>query len=520
MPLASNYAFELQELVECIFRWMDKDDQHVLALLNRHIFYMIMPLLWKHVTLGKLFSLSPVLGDICNRRSYSSLGRSKDNRFYRSLKPLDNEDLTRFDVYAPWVKHMELGNGRIDYAFHKAIALLYTCYTRRVLLPNLISISSTALTNPLWVIPFLSPSLLRLSISIPAPEYLPTMIHLPSLSIFHSKILLHLLQQRCHQIEHLCLNSKEIVSDYKRRKDQEYHYVLPMLARHVDASIPKTVKRLLGYFISSMRPLASFTISSDMLNATCWETVSNWPTLESFEVIFTNRAFAFEIPRVSESAFPAISRLGVYGIPEQTVLRRFWDIPSLVSKLRTVKLYLPSTFFNRESDAAAVLMTMFDLIARHSPDIQSLWIATISPLSQFRDEVTYKVSTGALGKLEKLPLRKLRLDGMIIHPATQLPEYIASTFPELIELGLPSQRILLTELGDFSARLPHLELLHIEPLTQIAWSNNTVELEKIPRHRARPLHTLEANFMTWDADGNYYSEISMMQYREANAFLL
>ncbi|KAG9087611.1 hypothetical protein FS749_002804 [Ceratobasidium sp. UAMH 11750] len=95
---ANKSIFTFPELViELVHIYLNPSDSACLARSNKHLFRMVMPLLWGRVDgVSQLLALLPAL---------NGMDEAKNGQMPE--KTLTN-DFSRFDIYAPWVKHLEI----------------------------------------------------------------------------------------------------------------------------------------------------------------------------------------------------------------------------------------------------------------------------------------------------------------------------------------------------------------------------------------------------------------------------
>ncbi|KAG8785151.1 hypothetical protein FRC12_017921 [Ceratobasidium sp. 428] len=498
-PSVSNRIFKIQELVEIICKYMDASDRARLAQSCRRLFYMLMPSLWERVEgLARLFALSPYLDRMSREKHHKLYTEPGIERFVASQKPLDDEDLARFDVYSPWIKRLEVCEHGSAPECDAALALLYICSKRRAILPSVELISLTVRLNfradPIWVIPFLSSSLLGLEFSITDSSY-----HW-SIPLVESTIFLSLVSTKCPQLKTLGFTPRD--SSDSLPHHQPGISLLHTLTQIADQSLEGKLSHYLGYYIIIMQPLVRFTISVDIMDISCFELISTWPCLESFELIFP------------EAAFPVLTHLGLHQVPDWAILEEVWDNPAFVGKLTSINLNLAENCVNFENDTVEDPIFAFGVVATRSPHAQNLWLHVENPDG---DDPAYEMSTSDLNALGSLSLRSLHLGGIEFEDAKDVPRYVATAFSRIKELGLPDHQVTLKELQDFRSELPLLEVLRIKLELETIAPDFEVDLNNVPRHRNLPLHTLEANFIG-DTDKESRSDVLSMKFSNAKAF--
>ncbi|KAG8719588.1 hypothetical protein FRC09_010927 [Ceratobasidium sp. 395] len=509
-PPATYSVFRLPELAGAICKYMNTSDRAHLARCNNQLFYMLMPSLWERVEgLARLFALSPYLDRMSREKHHKLYTEPAIEQFVASQKPLDNEDLVRFDVYSPWIKHLEVCKHGSAPECDAALALLYICSNKRAILPNVKFISLTVQldvsANPIWVIPFLSSSLLGLEFSITNSSYRW------SIPVIESATLFYLVSTRCPQLKTLGFTPRYLVVVLLQQSGVS---LLHKLTQIVDRSLEEKLSDPLGYYITTMRPLVRFTSSLSVLDVPYFELVGTWPCLESFEVLFEIDDDPFELPSFPEAAFPALTHLGFHQVPDWTTLKKIWGCPVLVSKLTSVKLNMAESCINILDGSVDDPVSAFDVIATCSPHTQNLWLHIQSADRFFP---AYEMLTSDLDQLGGLHLQSLHLGGISFEDPEDLPRYIATTFPGIKELGFPNHWTMFSELCAFRSELPRLEVLRVELDLETISPGFEVLLDNVPRHRNIPLHTLEANFIgSTEVESRW--DVLSMNFFNAKAF--
>ncbi|KAG8796479.1 hypothetical protein FRC12_021112 [Ceratobasidium sp. 428] len=513
-PSVSNRIFKIQELVGIICKYMDASDRARLAQSCRRLFYMLMPSLWERVEgLARLFALSPYLDRMSREKHHNLYTEPGIEQFVASQKPLDDEDLVRFDVYSPWIKRLEVCKHGSAPECDAALALLYICSKRRAILPSIELISLTVRLNfradPIWVIPFLSSSLLGLEFSITDSSY-----HW-SIPLVESTILLSLVSTECPQLRTLGFTPRDSSYSLPHRPRISLLHTLTHIA---DQILEQKLSHYLGYYITTMQPLVRFASSVDIMDVSCFELISTWPCLESFELmfeqVFEQDGYSLELPSFPETAFPVLTHFGLHQIPDWSILEEVWDCSALVGNLTSVKLNMAESCVNFENDTVDDPIFAFSVIATRSPNSQKLWFHVENPDG---DDPAYEISTSDLNALGSLPLRGLHLGGIEFEDPKAVPRYMAATFSRIQELGLPDHLITLNELQAFRSELPLLEVLRIKIELETIAPDFEVDLSDVPRHRNIPLHTLGANFIG-NTEEESRSDILSMKCSSAKAF--
>ncbi|KAG9121256.1 hypothetical protein FRC07_002872, partial [Ceratobasidium sp. 392] len=425
-----------------------------------------MPLLWERVDSLLHFHTLLFYSKPSNQRQPQS-GTTKAAKTTQPPKASVQEDptiqnppkyparvnFTRFNIYAPWVKHLEVCPG--DYHLNPNDSDLLQRYsTTQVLLPNLRSITSTGfvtLPDISRVTPFLSPSVVSLEFVIKRPALLP------ELSISATSFLLRALAYSCPNLHTLAVipSSKRVAASEATSKLLEY-----TTDNEGNAEIDEYLKLKLVPYLTMIQPLVSFTTSTDILDKSCVRVISSWPSLERLEiVVIPCKDYVF--PELAESVFPSLNYLALYRIPNFAMFEMFWNIPRLVGKLKSVKIIPLAGFFdikesNDEDDDSWYAINpqrMLAFLAQQSPSLQYIWIRT---LDSDAIRTTLAVPLLTLDVLRQLPLRTLHLEGIWLNGEVDVMKYLTTTFPKLQELGLPNHSIQFTDLLEFQSKMPEL----------------------------------------------------------------
>ncbi|KAG8719585.1 hypothetical protein FRC09_010924 [Ceratobasidium sp. 395] len=492
-----------------------------------------MPLLWERVdNLSQLFMLLPVLED--------------------PARELTENDFSRFNVYAFWIKHLEVRRDRRFLKYSQLEALCRYAEPRN-LLPNITSINSHE-PDVTCVLPFLSPSLLRLEHTSDRQPIENCELTKEDLSIS-----LQNLSKKCSKLQTLeiYLDSD---SDPEEEEEEDSTPEISTL-EHGPGSNNKEKLRIhpgqcLAPFIATIPPLLSFTSSETVLPHSCFETISTWPLLESLSISLDPHKSKSTLPQLPDTAFPSLKNLTLHWLPSRKAFRMFWGAPTLVNKLKSVKILLSGNLCSeREHDGFKyILKSILRTLVERSPCLENLWLRALDPDAE---RAWYTVPLASLEVLKKVPLKQLYIEGVVLTtpvvskkhkvkkneterqdkgehkiedqnkdesevgnedkdedrdeyddesedeeedasvPPGERPsveEHLITMFPELRELGFPSNELSFTDLPLFHSKLPHLEALRFDfSLTSL--STLPADLKSVPRHRKSPFRVLEANLL-------------------------
>ncbi|KAG9127669.1 hypothetical protein FRC07_011053 [Ceratobasidium sp. 392] len=515
--------FDSPAIVKLIHAYLDPCEGASLARSSRSLFQTLMPLLWERVDgAAQLLTLLPALGD-----------GKKDEK---DIKVLTENDFSRFNVYAPWIKHLEVCKDRKT-LWDIRMGALSRYTVARTLLPNVMSITCTntdrTATIP-WVLPFLSPSLRRLQFATLTPVFSP------KLRMAESFTLLHILSEKCPNLQTLAIHP-----ELDKRKQDTEAYALGCVPEDSRAKLKDQIQHGLTPFIACISPLVSFASSSMILDQACFTTISTWPLLESLSITLDPLQGRYEVPELPDTAFPSLKSLALYWLPDMKTFRMFWNTPVLVSKLTSVKL-LPSGDLCREKGRFnRILLPIFTTLVERSPNLQDLWFEAVDPDAM---RAWYSVPISTIEVLKKLALQRLYIEAVDLREAapdednddgkgneedeenedgdedededdeprvdrcTDVAERLTTMFPNLKELSLPRQRSSFSDLPTFQSKMPELEVLRFD-FELWSLSKTTVDLESIPRYRQSPFKILEANFLGIDEHTNVIG-LSNLKYED------
>ncbi|KAG8738159.1 hypothetical protein FRC12_016892 [Ceratobasidium sp. 428] len=542
--------FDTPAIVKLVHAYLDPSDSARLARSSRQLFQTLMPLLWERVDdLGQIFTLLPALDEVQTPE-----------------KDLTENDFSRFNVYALWIRHLEVVQGDKS---PKSSQLDVICHyaAPRNLLPNITSIKCFE-TEMAWLFPFLSSSLLRL-------EYVDDGWSLQNceLSMTNSLILLHIVSEKCPKMQRLA-----VYSDTDEEESTSNLETLKYMSSDNKAKVQLQLQQGPVPFIASTPPLVRFATSENILNHACFEIISTWPLLESLAITLNAYKYEYAPPKVPATAFPSLKHLALYWLPDCKTFRRLWNIPALVGKLTSVKILPCGDLCREKSQFRFILEPILGTLAEKSPHLENLWFRALDPDAT---RAWYHVPLSSLEVLKKVPLKRLYIEGVDFRervgskksnnikqsvaekkskddkdqsegggekdegededegengdgpesedekedssvPLRKCPdvgERLITMFPDLKELGFPRHELPPTDISMFHSKMPHLEALRFD-FKPGSVSAMPVDLEGIPRLRASPFRVFEANFLGMDetikisgiSDLSHYNAVTLAQY--------
>ncbi|KAG8685868.1 hypothetical protein FRC08_012869 [Ceratobasidium sp. 394] len=257
----------------------------------------------------------------------------------------------------PRHQHLEVYEDRESPSTGSLPEILCRYSANRTLLPNITTITSTGGAYIPKVLPFLSPSLLRLEFTSANPTQNPT------LPMTQSSILLHVLSEKCPNLQTLAIHpdseKAKVHPTVKRAKDILDRRAFECVSAENKAKVEDQLQHGLAPFINALPPLVSFSSSDKILDHACFKTISTWPLLESLTITLDPYKGKYTFPELpADTAFPSLKHLALYWIPDRKTFYKFWDVPVLVSKLTSVKLFCSGDLC-REKERLVVLGDRF-----------------------------------------------------------------------------------------------------------------------------------------------------------------
>ncbi|KAG9127740.1 hypothetical protein FRC07_010192 [Ceratobasidium sp. 392] len=455
-PTRKN-ILDIPEVVTLIDSFQDPCDCASLARTSRRLFNLLMPLLWEHLHgLSWIAPLVPALN-----------GPKEDGEGNKAVaKALAQSHFTRLNIYAPWIKHIEVDEGHTSSLEENQLDALFAYSANHILLPNLTSLKVIGFVDVSWVTMFISPSLLNLEFEhdnafedyrvLCAPEW---------------SLLLYYLAERSPKLQTL------LVFPQNFRKDKLHLRVEQFLPNDAKATIGRQLADGLSPFLANLPPLLKFTTCGEIFDKACFTTISTWSTLESLTIHMNRNKRDYTLPTLDDAAFPSLTSLALYWIPDFDAFRMLWDASALVSKLTTVKL-LPSheLSYYTNKEAGDTFSQIMSTLAEKSPCLEKVWLLMLHP-DFGRPNFDIKIS--ALDICRHLALRSLYVGGVVIEELRSFDDFNPQGDSNLIEY--------------FAAAFPFDFDLFDLPIG--------ANLEAIPRYRKSPFFKLEANFFGLSDDG-------------------
>ncbi|CAE6443324.1 unnamed protein product [Rhizoctonia solani] len=322
----------IPELLTLIIDGLDAQEQRKLMRVSKHFFGFIGPIAWKSI---------PRLDVIMRLIKNANIKLSQSWAPYKyqfvttfPSRTRSKPDLSRYDIYAPWVQELEIYGG-----YYQEIAdsnSFLTLLGGRPPLPNLRRLTAYTIA-PIdgqdlmdFFNMFISPSLTELRTIIPN-EGLPQIsgCSVPPLSVpkFLEKI-----QKTCPQIHVLEFYPED---RYASNRSQRY--------------IPSNESRSI---LSSFLNLRSFSSTTYTLESAIFSILGQLPHLESLGIRGSpvERSVLDKQLSIPETWFPVLKELRLYDVDPEDI-QVLWNQPNIAKKLTSLLIQADDTAQRYENDS-------------------------------------------------------------------------------------------------------------------------------------------------------------------------
>ncbi|QRV90222.1 hypothetical protein RhiJN_18240 [Ceratobasidium sp. AG-Ba] len=237
-------------------------------------------------------------------------------------------------------------------------------------------------------------------------------------------------------------------------------------------------------YLASIQSLICISVSSDLLDVSCWESISTWPMLKTLR-IFACQNLSF--PILGDSAFPVLDTLKLSGVQSCETIDVIWKNHAFVSRLTSVILVLLNECFDK-NNILGLERHVLEVLIRKTPRAESLKIDIPQVFSGLN------IPISSLTVLEQLPLRILKLDGVCLDGRGEvLPRLLE--FSDLEILSLRHQEISIKDLQYIQEKMPYLRTLRVAIKSKPVVAELIVNLSQVARYRQSPPLILELNFL-------------------------
>lgn len=395
-------VMSIPELASTITGLLDSTDLYCLLRVSRPFFYSTAPMLWKEVP--RLDVLLLLIPETTVRRGWKREMGGDNFRQVDIILP-ESLDFTRFNIYAPWVRQLELFTELTKYKVTNSSELMRAA-SDRLLLPGLRSLSlsadiETSSEDFVWFTElFLCPTLIEIR-------------HVSDCSL-ENYMQVASAYPLAQKISIVCpgLQTLEFYPYRHDFEDEEWAH----LVRSLDLGFP--------LILAGFSNLRSFSSTAFVFEPPVFEVLGSLPLLESLGIVDSRAdeetppilSTDFQIPA---TWFPALRNLRIYYLHPRDIFV-MWHQPPLIQNLVSaiVKCY-PSTPDGEmdseegseegesDPDGQEWIDKFLNVVPRSSPHIRELELEfdTFSWDSQ-----TYSLLE-ARDHLRRLPLDSIKFNG-------------------------------------------------------------------------------------------------------------
>ncbi|KAJ1305791.1 hypothetical protein OPQ81_010521 [Rhizoctonia solani] len=375
--------FDIAEILCLICEQAQRSDLARLLTTSRLFFDCAAPIVWSILPRSAPVILMRLLPDGDTHLEY----RLK-HKFIRKHRPVDAQSLTRFNLYAPYVKQLAEGLGS-----HRRWKKLFKLVDTRPILPNLkvfkVSISSWNPDPAPYIAACLTPTLVEINYSLDVISFMEPQ----HFSNFVSNI-----AQQCPNIRSLKLG-------YATRRI----IIGPIHAAELANSLGQ---------LYNLRALELGLIAFDAKVLTA---LSSLPNLESLIISEAPNTYPLPMDPVPEDqwkrvdiflphdSFPNLQHLGIDPCFDLGILIRMWNIASFVQNLTSVSVRMGAY----KSVTELQFRSFIRSICQNSPFISTLFLS----FPCWSEELPL-LSPEIMDNLAQLPLQHLRFQKDDNYPLT------------------------------------------------------------------------------------------------------
>ncbi|CAE6465861.1 unnamed protein product [Rhizoctonia solani] len=439
-------VFEIPEILCIICEKARRSDLARLLTTSRLFFNCAVPPVWRSLPDSAPAILIKLLP---NAEIYlrPELNRMLLIAILDSLKPLDGKSLTRFNLYAPYVKRLvryprnELSNVLWD--------RLLKLVDARPILPNL-EVLKTSLAEPyyglteeptLFISPYLSPTLTELDDVRKAHELVVSVSLLLSM---------RRIAQECPRVRSLKLANV---------KTSGYPVLSPACADDLANSLGRLRNlRVLGIGTTVSEPKVLEALGNlphlELLTLTEIGAAADW----TFSTATLPKYLDVSLP---PGSFPALQHIGIIPHISSPPVIRIWSLTALVQRLTSISVRI------NESVTQAQLGGFVRSICECSPLVTALYLDCSG--SSDRDCVTL-LSPQIIETLAQLPLQCLWLCGKETHDEDRCEsEQFALAFPRMEYLRVRGYYFTFKDLSFIAKHMPQLQQLSVRVEMDTHW---------------------------------------------------
>ncbi|CAE6491407.1 unnamed protein product [Rhizoctonia solani] len=434
--IATQKLARVPELLAIICTFLEPTERKKIASVSRGWFLAATPVIWKEIT-GVHHLLALVPGVVIK-----STGM---NTIMIRLPPV--LDFTRFDIYAPLVKSLDLyGDSKHSYEFDwKSLE-----QRRNSLLPHLSSLTMRSSRGSrgygdqlMWTILLASSSLreIRFEPSGKNWQYPPTVTPVVA------SLLLHELASQCPDLQVLSIFPEPASVGTGVQSERVLETFLALS------------KPPFYHCLSQLPQLCELACNEQILKGDVLPIVASLPLLAHLQISASAIDIDLDDIPLPDNAFPSLRRLSLYLALNGGAVD-LWEITAL-RQLTSLHIEFRDQHKDDLDDPDSWALNLLSTIAENNPNLQHLYI-NFSLCDSCEDEPCNLGNIELLEGLSMLPLKTVTLKSAWFGPYDpDVYGYITDALPEVIELRMPAQPASVQELAKF-AQLPSLQHLVLD----------------------------------------------------------
>lgn len=429
----THRIFHIPEILQLICRLVERYDLVRLLTVSRLFFSCAAPLLWGRLSGARRLCI--VAWPIVRSSKFNEMKISWANLQDLRDRPPDHKRISRFNLYAPYVK--ELAQYHVDGSWDRFWELLLRLVPVRPLLPNLRVFTLFAGTDPMQMSRILDSLVCPTLCEIRTPGCAWGSLH----PVFSSHLVSRIAES-CPNIHTLELYTETL-------------YPRPLSGMNVPGYHSKpSLFASLGQEPSPLRNLRTFGAGPEVLSPDVVALLGNLPCLESLTVCFPNHTPEQMVPGdfpPLPNSFPALQHVGIYS-RSAPLITRFWRKLPFVRRITSVYIKALPDLDDDDSETNLIC-----LICRSSPNITDLHLEfTSDSMLTTLDLLTPSV----LHHLGQLPLERVRI---LTYSAELLSPHDAEQFAHALSnveyLDLQDCYLTLENLAWMAKHMPKLQFL-------------------------------------------------------------
>ncbi|KAG8760485.1 hypothetical protein FRC12_009567 [Ceratobasidium sp. 428] len=435
--LGSQRVFSIPELATRVLDFSASRDHARLLRTCRMLYKIAIPYVWEEVDDARHLLL---LLDRASDHPIWSAEKTESPNVNIAWVAERSHPFTRFDIYAPYVKSLDVYGRKRKHFKVIGWKVLITRARNQALLPNLhtliiqTSCDSHGPDQPMWAAAFASPSLVNLSIIPSKPGETPT------ISWAAASVLMKHVLPFASKLQKIGLFPDDDVGSYI--KDGESHF-LAMLSEDPFYEYVRSATNL-RHLSGSL----AWTDDKSLL------ILGQLPYLETITLSGADeiRVNKFKLPT---DFFPSLHSLHLHSMHPLFAEQMLW-IKSLLKGLTSLDLHLHMDMLDdSEVSRDEWLITEFFPCLANAPRVEKLKIH----LEEDTKPEPYGIGESALDILSDLPLQCLQLRGLVLD-SEALQMDLDNIWPSLTHLEILERSVSLAGLPRFVAIpcLQHLEL--------------------------------------------------------------